>query len=167
MVFFHLLISSGIGARRHHNSYRTNHTESFAKRLSDPANIGITIIGSLLLFSPLYVFKRKVPQQITFNGEEQTLMIQKRNKRKPQTIGLEGAGFHYYRLFLFSVLEIYHDFETRNGTLRKRYLTILIPMFGMSISDRDLQTLVSLLKQSGVQPELNVKKRTWTELVWE
>lgn len=166
MCLFHLIISSGLGRRSHH--YRDpDNRQTFVQRLTDPADIGMSIIGTLLVFSPLYVFRRKVPKSIALDTDQRLLTVQKRTKKKPQTIALEASGYHYYSLIGFSVFEIYNDFHTRNGSVRKRYLTVLIPKVGMSMTDKDLKKLVGLLKEEGVPKEEGAKKRTWKELVWE
>jgi len=166
MCLFHLMIASGLGRPSHHYRDRDNH-EPFEQRLTDPLHVGMSIIGTLLVFSPLYVFRRKVPKSIFLDTDQRLLTIQKRTKKKPQIITLEASGYHYYSLIGFSVFEIYNDFHTRNGSVRKRYLTVLIPKVGMSITDRDLRKLVQLLKEEGVPQEKGAKKRTWQELVWE
>lgn len=164
----HVFISSGISTRRYHHHYISGrHIEPFSERLTNPLNICISVMGSLLAFSPIYIFKRKVPKSITLDDDQDLLIVQKRTRKKSQTIALRGAGYLYYSVSGFSVLEIYHDFETNRGTFRKRYLTVLVPKFGMSITDKHLKQLVSLLQQNGLTEEPNVKKRTWNELIYE
>jgi hypothetical protein len=163
MCCFHLVSNAGVKKRR----YRPDNTESYAQRLQDPMNIGMSIAAGLLIFSPLYVFRRKVPRLLTLDTDRKRLVVRKRTQKKDQAIALQGAGYHYYTFFFFSVFEIYHNFETSRGSHRKRYLTVLIPKAGMSIRDKDLRELISLLREAGVEMETGAKKRTWKELVWE
>jgi hypothetical protein len=163
MCCFHLVSNAGLRKR----PFRSHNTESYGQRLKDPMNIGMSIAAGLLVFSPLYVFRRKVPRVLTLDTDRKRLVVHKRTRKKEQVIALQNAGYYYYTLFFFSVFEIYHDFETSRASHRKRYLTVLIPKAGMAIRDKDLRELISLLREAGVETETGAKKRTWKELVWE
>lgn len=160
IMAFHILIS--LRGSRHD---RTDSIDKFVEHLSDPFTFLMALFAAILAYSPVYAFRFKVPKKITLDFQEGLLKIQRRHKKKEQLIALEGIGYAYYQKSAFSILEIYHTFETPRGTYRKRFRTIMVPFWGMSINRNDLKEIITHLKEHGAEEEPNVQQRSFQELV--
>lgn len=147
---------------------RHDRTDSFAKfleHLTDPFIFFMALFGAILAYSPMYAFRFRVPKRITLDFKEGLLKILRRYKSKEQLIALDGIGYAYYQRSFFSVLEIYHSFETPRGVYRRRFRTIVVPFWGMSITRKDILEIIGYLKQHGASEEPNVQQRSFRDLM--
>jgi hypothetical protein len=159
-IGFHILLSLR-GSRHDH----TDSIDKFLKHLSDPFLFFLALFGALIAYSPMYAFRFKVPKAIKLDFTEGLLKIQRRYRKKEQLIALEGIGYAYFQQSVFSVLEIYHTFETNRGSYRRRFRTIIVPFWGMAINRKDLREIVGHLKEHGAIEEPNVQRRSLQELM--
>lgn len=161
-IGIHILMSLNGG--RHD---RTDSFDKFLKHLSNPGRFSMSIIISLIAYSPIYAFRFKVPRKIRIDLQKGLLIIQRRYMKKEQLIALQGIGYVYYQRSVFAILEIYHTFETPRGTFRKRFRTIMVPFWGMSINRSDLKEIISHLKEQGAMEEPEIQKRSLQDLIQE
>lgn len=161
VVLFHVFIS--LSGSRHD---RTDSVAKFLEHLASPGMFCFAVLGASIAYSPLVAFRFKVPKRITIDLEQGLLIIQRRKKKKEQLIALDGIGYVHYDRGIFSVLEIYHTFETsRRGSFRKRFRTIMVPFWGMALNRRDLKEIVKRLKEHGGTEERLIQKRSFEDLM--
>lgn len=157
---FHVLFA--LRGSRHD---RTDSIVKFLEHLTDPFIFFMAFVAAILAYSPMYAFRFKVPEKITLDFQEGLLKVLRRYKTKEQLIALDGIGYAYYQRSFFSVLEIYHNFETPRRVYRKRFRTIVVPFWGMSITRKDILEIIGYLKEHGAEEEPNVQQRSFRELM--
>jgi len=158
ILAFHL-ITSFPGRHRLRN-------ESFISNLQSPGHFLFCAAIVLIVFSPIWIYRRKVPKEIHLDAENKTLHIVSKRKNKSLTLPLDRISYHYEAHALYCNLEIYLTVESRRGHMIKPLTrTIIVPAYGMAINADSLRKLVNCLKENGVEVNRDAKPRSFWDII--
>lgn len=138
--------------------------ESFIQNLQSPNHFLFCAIIVLIVFSPIWVYRRKVPKEIRLeNGE---LHILSKRQKKSLVLPIERISYFHETHLLYCTLEVYLTVETSRGHIIKPLTkTIIVPSFGMVINAETLRKLVKCLKENGVEVNANAKPRSFWDII--
>ena len=150
--------------RHRHNQRQVTFQENFTSLNH------LLLSGAILLVisAPIVAFKRRVPNQMSFDREEKLFTIKSKHKKKDIHLSLDRMYYFHEENLLYSVLELYVDIELPSGKiLNKRARTILIPNWGMSFTAKTLTEIVQELQRENVPVKVGLPKRGFWELMEE
>lgn len=138
--------------------------ETFVHNLQSPTHFLFCAIIVLIIYSPIWVYRRKVPKEIHL--ENGVLHILSKRHKKSLTLPIERISYFYETHLLYCTLDIYLTVETSRGhTIKPLTRTIIVPSFGMVINAATLGKLVTCLKDNGVEINTSAKPRSFWDII--
>lgn len=148
------------------NSRGLFHGKSYFKNIHRLEHLLFCTVIILIVFSPIWVYRRKVPKEIWLDSENKTLHIVSKRKNKSLTLPVDQISYHYETQALFCNLEIYPTVELSLGhTIKPMTRTIIAPAYGMVVNAETLRKLVICLKENGVEVNANAKPRSFWDII--
>jgi hypothetical protein len=140
--------------------------ESHLKYTQRVEHLLFCTVITLIVFSPIWIYRRKVPKEIHLDAENKTLHIVSKRKNKSLTLPLERISYHYETQALFCNLEIYLTVESSQGhTIKPLTRTIIVPAYGMAINADSLRKMVNCLQENGVEVNRDAKPRSFWDII--
>ena len=142
------------------------HGRSYLKNIHRLEHLLFCTVITLIVFSPIWIYRRKVPKEIWLDRDSKTLHIVSKRKNKSLTLPLERISYHYETQALFCNLEIFLTVESSLGqTIKPLTRTIIVPAYGMAINTDSLRKLVNCLKENGVEVNRDAKPRSFWDII--
>ena len=148
------------------NSRGLFHGKSYFKNIHRLEHLLFCTVIILIVFLPIWLYRRKVPKEIWLDSETRTLHIVSKRKSKSLTLPVDHISYHYETQALFCNLEIYPTVELSTvQTIKPLTRTIIAPAYGMGINAETLRKLVKCLKDNGVEVNANAKPRSFWDII--
>lgn len=129
----------------------------------------LMVLGIFLIFlSPVWIYFRKIPRGITIDAASNKFSIDKRNKKKDYNLRLDAMSYFQHTFPLYSILDIYAEFEGSRGQLiHKRVYTLVVPNFGLSWNKKVIDDIEKTLRESDVPVNRAFKLKSFWEYIYD
>lgn len=156
LYFFLLGIIVSFGFHAYISLIGRRNTHSYAERMETFLSPGwylFSLVFSLIIFSPVWNFRRKYPKELTIDFDNGKLSVRKRNKSKLIVLDKDNLSYFVSHGRLYSRLEIYYEFLSSRGIpVKKRVVYLTAPLALFSFNTTTVLQIRKDLEDIGMRP---------------